>query len=103
MVSRSAAGMRTDWAGSSMDIPAFGPDYEATVGVMAKRLREISGTEPIDPAKVARIFLDLADNPHPPLHLPLGSDAVDLTAGVMRETAAEDERWAHVGRSVDFG
>jgi len=32
----------------------------------------------------------------------LGSDAVDLIADVMQDTAAEDERWAHVGRSVDF-
>jgi hypothetical protein len=31
------------------------------------------------------------------------SDAVDLIARVMRNTTAEDERWAHVGRSVDFG
>ncbi|HVR08369.1 MAG TPA: SDR family NAD(P)-dependent oxidoreductase [Thermoanaerobaculia bacterium] len=94
--------MRTDWAGSSMDIPAFGSGYEATVGSAAKHLRETSGTEPIDPAKVARAFLDLADNPQPPLHLVLGRDAVDHVASVMRETAAEDERWARVGRSVDF-
>jgi hypothetical protein len=33
---------------------------------MAKRVREGSGAEPIDPAKVARVFLDLADNPQPP-------------------------------------
>src|SRR6201987_4381514 len=45
--------MRTDWAGSSMDIPAFGSGYQATVGAVAKHLRETSGTEPIDPAKVA--------------------------------------------------
>jgi NAD(P)-dependent dehydrogenase (short-subunit alcohol dehydrogenase family) len=94
--------MRTDWAGSSMDIPAFGPGYEATVGAIARHLRETSGTEPIDPAKVARAFLDLADNPQPPLHLVLGRAAVDHMASVMRETAAEDERWAQVGRSVDF-
>ena len=96
-------GMRTDWAGPSMDIPAFGPDYEATVGAMAKRLRDRSGAEPIDPAKVARVFLDLADNPQPPLHLVLGRDAVGMIARGMRDTAAEDERWAAVGRSVDFG
>jgi NAD(P)-dependent dehydrogenase (short-subunit alcohol dehydrogenase family) len=94
--------MRTDWAGSSMDIPDFGPGYEAAVGAMGRHLREVSGTEPIDPAKVARAFLDLADNPQPPLHLVLGRAAVDHTASVMRETAAEDERWAQVGRSVDF-
>jgi NAD(P)-dependent dehydrogenase (short-subunit alcohol dehydrogenase family) len=94
--------MRTDWAGASMDIPAFGPDYEPTVGAMATRLREASGSEPIDPAKVARVFLDLADNPKPPLHLVLGSAAVDYIAAGRRDTAAEDEQWATVGRSVDF-
>jgi hypothetical protein len=69
---------------------------------MGRHLRETSGTEPIDPVKVARAFLDLADNPQPPLHLVLGRDAVDHMASVMRETAADDERWARVGRSVDF-
>jgi NAD(P)-dependent dehydrogenase (short-subunit alcohol dehydrogenase family) len=95
-------GMRTDWAGSSMTVPAFGPEYEATVGALAKHLRGSSGAEPIDPAKVARVFLDLADNPHPPLHLVLGRDAVERVASGMRQTAAEDEKWADVGRSVDF-
>jgi NAD(P)-dependent dehydrogenase (short-subunit alcohol dehydrogenase family) len=94
--------MRTDWAGSSMTVPAFRPEYEATVGAMAKLVRERSGTEPIDPAKVARVFLDLAGNPEPPLHLVLGSDAVDHMAGVLRDTLAQDEWWAHIGRSVDF-
>jgi NAD(P)-dependent dehydrogenase (short-subunit alcohol dehydrogenase family) len=94
--------MRTDWAGPSMDIPSFGPGYEATVGAIARHLRETSGTEPIERAKVARAFLDLADNPQSPLQLVLGRDAVDHMASVMRETAAEDERWAQVGRSVDF-
>ena len=94
--------MRTDWAGSSMDIPASGPDYEATVGALAKHLRATTGREPIDPAKVARVFLDLADDPRPPLHIVLGSDAVDRLNSVTRETTAEDKRWESVSRSVDF-
>lgn len=94
--------MRTDWAGASMEIPPFGPEYEATVGAIAKRLRENSGHEPIDPGRVARVLLDLAELPDPPLHLVLGSAAVDMVAGVMRDTAAEDVRWADVGRSVDY-
>ena len=94
--------MRTDWAGTSMDIPAFRPEYEETVGAMAKHLRETSGTEPIDPAKVARALLHLADNPEPPLHLVLGRNAVDHMARVMRDTVAQDEQWAYIGRSVDF-
>jgi NAD(P)-dependent dehydrogenase (short-subunit alcohol dehydrogenase family) len=94
--------MRTDWAGSSMDVPAMGSDYEPTVGAMARRLRARSGDEPIDPAKVARVLLDLADRDDPPLHLPLGSDAVNYIARAMAATAAEDAKWADVGRSVDF-
>ena len=94
--------MRTDWAGSSMEIPAFGPDYDATVRALARHLRATTGKEPIDPAKVARVFLDLADDPRPPLHLVLGRDAVDHMASAMRETAAQDDKWAKVGQSVDF-
>jgi hypothetical protein len=33
----------------------------------------------------------------------LGSDAVDMIAGVMRDTAAEDERPASVGRPSTSG
>ena len=85
-----------------MEVPQFAPEYEQTVGAMAKRLRDASGQEPIDPAKVARVFLDLAGNPEPPLRLPLGSDAVGFVAQAMQNVIAEDQRWAEVGRSVDF-
>jgi NAD(P)-dependent dehydrogenase (short-subunit alcohol dehydrogenase family) len=95
-------GMRTDFAGSSMEIPAIGGAYEPTVGAMAERLRAGSGKQPIYPVKVARVFLDLAERDDPPLHLVLGRDAVDQVAGVMAATAAEDTKWAEVGRSVDF-
>ncbi|CAL9355121.1 SDR family NAD(P)-dependent oxidoreductase [Streptomyces sp. enrichment culture] len=94
--------MRTDWAGSSMEIPEFDAAYEPTVGAMAKRLRESTGTEPIDPAKVARVFLELADDPQPPLHLVLGGHAVDFIANHMQALVGEDQKWADVGRSVDF-
>jgi NAD(P)-dependent dehydrogenase (short-subunit alcohol dehydrogenase family) len=95
-------GMRTDWAGSSMEIPSFDPAYEPTVGAQAKHLRSWTGTEPIAPAKVARVFLDLADNPEPPLHLVLGGHAVDYIAKATEQQAAEDAKWAEIGRCVDF-
>jgi len=95
-------GMRTDWAGSSMEISPFDPAYVPTVGGLATHLRGNAGREPIDPAKVARVFLDLADHPQPPLHLVLGNDAVDHVAGAMQALIVEDQKWADVGRSVDF-
>jgi NAD(P)-dependent dehydrogenase (short-subunit alcohol dehydrogenase family) len=95
-------GMRTDWAGSSMEIPRFQERYDATVGAMAQRLRTGTGSEPIDPAKVARVFLDIAAMDEPPLHLVLGGHAVDMIADATKEIVDEDARWASVGRSVDF-
>lgn len=94
--------MRTDWAGSSMEVAPVAPAYEDTVGAIARRLRERSGSEPIDPVRVARVLLDIARLDEPPLHLVLGRDSVDMVAGAMRKLAAEDEKWAEVGRSVDF-
>lgn len=94
--------MRTDWAGDSMKVAAFDPAYDATVGAMARRTRESSGSQPIDPKAVARVFVEIAQHPSPPLHLLLGSDAVDYMATSLAATAAEDRQWASVGRSVDF-
>jgi NAD(P)-dependent dehydrogenase (short-subunit alcohol dehydrogenase family) len=53
--------MRTDWAGSSMAVAQRSPDYAPTVGVMAARLHAANGTEPIDPDKVARAFVQIAE------------------------------------------
>jgi hypothetical protein len=53
---------------------------------------------PIDPAKVARVLLDVAEPPEPPLHLVLGKDAVTRIEAGM----SEDQKWAELGRSVDF-
>jgi NAD(P)-dependent dehydrogenase (short-subunit alcohol dehydrogenase family) len=94
--------MRTDWAGASMDIPAVAPAYEPTVGAMARHLRAVGGTEPIDPVQVARVFVEIAQLEEPPLHLVLGRDAVDHMARAMRDLSQADARWADLGRSVDF-
>jgi NAD(P)-dependent dehydrogenase (short-subunit alcohol dehydrogenase family) len=95
-------GMRTDWAGSSMEVPQHSPDYAPTVGATAEWLRAANGTEPIDPDKVARAFLQIAELNQPPLHVVLGSDAVDLAAEALQKTSDEDRQWADLGRSVDF-
>lgn len=63
---------------------------------------DLRGREPIDPVKVARVFLDVVEMAEPPLHLVLGRSAVYMVARGMADLAAADARWAEIGRSVDF-
>lgn len=94
--------MRTDWAGSSMDVPEFDPAYRQSVGALATFVRARTGKEPIDPVKVAKALIFVTEQPEPPFHLLLGRDAVRLATEDLKAVAAEDERWAFVGNNVDF-
>lgn len=94
--------MRTDWAGSSMHVDPVQDAYAPTVGELVRRLRERTGSEPIDPAKVARALLAVADEAEPPLHLLLGSDAYRNATEELDRTKAEDEKWVHVATSVEY-
>jgi NAD(P)-dependent dehydrogenase (short-subunit alcohol dehydrogenase family) len=95
-------GMRTDWAGSSMRVGPISAAYEATVGVFQKHIRENSDVARTDTAKAARVILEVAAMPDPPLRLLLGSDALFLAKLVGARLEADDAKWAEVSRSTDF-
>jgi NAD(P)-dependent dehydrogenase (short-subunit alcohol dehydrogenase family) len=95
-------GFRTDWAGSSMRIPAVSPDYEPTVGVISRNLVASSGNQPGDPARAAKIIMDIVNLDEPPRRLLLGTFALESAAEASKTRAAEAERWAEVSRSADF-
>jgi NAD(P)-dependent dehydrogenase (short-subunit alcohol dehydrogenase family) len=93
---------RTDWQGSSMKIHPVGPDYEETVGVINRYRRENDGTQPGDPARAAKIIIDVVGADDPPRRLILGSDAVAAAQKAAADRAAETEKWADVSRSADY-
>ncbi|GIH12816.1 oxidoreductase [Rugosimonospora africana] len=93
---------RTDWGGSSMRIAPVNEDYEPTVGVINRYRREVDGKQPGDPARAARVLLDIVDLDEPPLRLLLGSDALYRAEESSRARAAETEKWAGVSVSTDF-
>ena len=55
-----------------------------------------------DPARAARIILDLVDLDEPPLRLLLGTGAVDSAARSSQARAEEAEKRADISRSADF-
>jgi NAD(P)-dependent dehydrogenase (short-subunit alcohol dehydrogenase family) len=93
---------RTDWQGSSMRIHPFGPDYEETVGAINRYRRENDGAQPGDPARAAKIIIDVVGAADPPRRLVLGSDALAAARKAAADRAAETEKWADVSRAADY-
>jgi hypothetical protein len=93
--------MQTDWAGSSMQVPPISPPYQATVGAMAAMH---GGGQPAalgDPAKVARVVLEVADMEQPPLRLLLGSEAYAYATAAGRARAESDAALRELTASTD--
>ncbi|WP_433435835.1 oxidoreductase [Nonomuraea sp. CA-141351] len=93
---------RTDWQGSSMEIHPVGADYEQTVGAIHRYRRDTDGAQPGDPARAAKIIIDVVRDDDPPRRLLLGSDAVASAQKAAEIRAAETEKWADVSRSADY-
>jgi NAD(P)-dependent dehydrogenase (short-subunit alcohol dehydrogenase family) len=93
---------RTDWMGSSMTMHEPGPDYRDALGVMHELRKTANGSQAGDPARGARIIIDVVESPEPPRRLLLGSDAVELALANGAERNEEARQWAAVSRSADF-
>ena len=95
------SGMATDWAGSSMTIPPVSEPYQQIVGAIAEAVRDISGHEPIDVAKVAQVVANLAGRDDAPLRLLLGADAVQWAENAAKQLAESDAKWREISLSID--
>ncbi len=95
-------GFRTDWSGSSMTIQSSQPEYDSTVGVVARFQREYDRTQPGDPTKAAAVILHITTLDEPPLRLLLGSDAVHLAEQTDRARAEADKKWRDLSLFTDF-
>ncbi|MDM9626950.1 oxidoreductase [Rhizobium sp. S152] len=95
-------GFRTDFAGTSTTLREGRPEYDETVGKMARYQRDYDGRQPGDPAKAAAAIIHLASLDNPPLRLPLGSDAIRAIEQNDAQRAAEHAAWRDLSVSTDF-
>jgi NAD(P)-dependent dehydrogenase (short-subunit alcohol dehydrogenase family) len=95
-------GFRTDFAGSSTTIREGRPEYDSTVGAMARYQREFNGAQPGDPAKAAAAIIHIASLDEPPLRLLLGSDAVRAAEQSEIARIEADRKWRNLSVSTDF-
>ena len=96
------SGFATDWAGSSMTVHNIPDDYDATIGVMQRRVR----TNPVgpagDPQRAAEIIVQIAKREDIPSHLLLGVNATDMALAYSRQQLDQAATWEQVSRSADF-
>jgi NAD(P)-dependent dehydrogenase (short-subunit alcohol dehydrogenase family) len=95
-------GFRTDFAGASTVLEEGRPEYDAVVGAAARMQRDYDGRQPGDPARAAKAILRVAAMTHPPLRLPLGTDAVEAIGKADHARLAELEHWLALSVSTDF-
>ncbi|GAA5235150.1 SDR family NAD(P)-dependent oxidoreductase [Verticiella sediminum] len=94
---------RTDFLDASSARFAGNPidDYAEVRSRTEAAYREYNHQQPGDPAKLGPAIVQLASTKTPPLHLLLGSDAVEVVRKGMTERLAEIQAWESLSVSTD--
>ncbi len=95
-------GFRTDFAADSVNGATMREEYQATVGAAARFQAEYHGNQPGDPARAAKVLIELSKLADPPLRLPLGSDALKAIGESDRKRLAGMEMWRGLSASTDY-
>jgi NAD(P)-dependent dehydrogenase (short-subunit alcohol dehydrogenase family) len=95
-------GFRTDFAGSSTTIREGRPEYDSTIGAVARFQRDYNGVQPGDPVRAAAVVIHVASLDEPPLRLLLGSDAVHTVEQADLARIEADKKWRDLSVSTDF-
>jgi NAD(P)-dependent dehydrogenase (short-subunit alcohol dehydrogenase family) len=95
---------RTDFLDSSSLSVSKNPieDYSGTAGLVRTRASDLNHAQPGDPEKLARVIVEFADSPTPPVRLPLGSDTVAAIEAKHALDAEILKQWRSVSVSTDF-
>ncbi|GLY76685.1 oxidoreductase [Actinoallomurus iriomotensis] len=94
---------RTDWAGRSIvRVPRSIPDYDEIFKPIRAARQAASGNQLGDPDKAAAAVLRILDEPDPPAHLVLGSDALRLIRGARANLDKDLDTWEELSHSTDF-
>jgi len=75
--------------------------YKDTVGGIRAYMGQLHGNQPGDPAKLGAVIVRLANSSNPPLHLPIGKDAVANFRNKTAQMIKEVEEWEPVSTSTD--
>jgi NAD(P)-dependent dehydrogenase (short-subunit alcohol dehydrogenase family) len=97
------SGFRTGFLtkGSLVSTESQIADYQSIAKTQA-RYAAMNGLQEGDPEKAAAVLIQLGENPEPPLHLWLGSNAVDRAGEKIESMGQELKKWKDLSVSADF-
>jgi NAD(P)-dependent dehydrogenase (short-subunit alcohol dehydrogenase family) len=94
---------RTDFAGRSLQQAKSAiADYADTAGLRRKENDKSHGTQPGEPARAARVLINIVEGKTAPFRLLLGSDALRIVNAELETQRQEIEDWKEVSLSTDF-
>ena len=77
-------------------------DYDDTAGAARSNSMARHGAQPGDPDKVAAAIIAIVRSSHPPLRLPLGSDAVAKVEAKLELVRRELDAWHDIATGTDI-
>jgi short-subunit dehydrogenase len=96
-------GFRTDWSGRSMIRAARSiTDYDNLINPIRQARQAHNGHQPGNPALAAEAILRVLQSANPPVHLLLGSDALQSVAASHARLDAEINAWRTLSQSTDY-
>ncbi|NVN11691.1 oxidoreductase [Nguyenibacter vanlangensis] len=94
---------RTEFRGASMKQSAVRlAEYADTAGKVRVNLPAAHGTQAGDPVRGARAIIKAVAAEHPPLHLVIGGDALDLIRKKIADLTRDLDMWEAVTRDTAF-
>ena len=78
------------------------PAYEDQMRPLRETFAGADGQQPGDPTKAAAAIIDALAAPDPPLHLLLGTDAIDMVEPALAQQRDELDHWESLSRGTDI-
>src|SRR3954447_509181 len=94
--------VRTEFAGRSLKRADPIDDYADSVGQVRELLAQLDGSQPNDPARVTRAIIEATHQDQPPLHLPLGEQAINGIRQHLSERSQELDQTEPLGAATAF-
>jgi NAD(P)-dependent dehydrogenase (short-subunit alcohol dehydrogenase family) len=76
--------------------------YMETVGSVRQHISKLNGNQPGDPSKLAAVIIQLAQSENPPVHLPIGKDAIAAFRTKTEIMQKEISAWEAIAGNTDF-